>query len=641
MTEINYSKIPEILKEKNAWCVWRYEKRDGKPTKVPRRPYSLTGAKSNHPHTWVSYEIAVDCCEKRKLAGIGYFLHDDDCGVDLDDCVINGVISDEAKEIIAALNTYAEISPSGTGVKLLGRATLPPADRKKDNYEVYDKSSPRFFALTGNHVEGTPTTINDCQEPITAFHAKYIARPKKAEKAGEKHHSQILTPTDTSIVEKLRNQSDGQLMSALLDGDSDFLISMGYGKDGGLDRSRCDFRLATAIGFYTDCREQLTRIFETSGLDLSKWHKRKDYQEKIISAALAPDRERFSGVFPADSSGVDDVINPFPSDAKYVYTIPELYKLPDPEWLIEDHFQTNSLNVIVGAPGCCKSFYALSMGLCVSTGLPFLGHKLKQGGVMYVCSEGSSHMKFRCKAWFADNNVTIPTNFHVANRSFDFCNDKDTEYFLSLCKGKLQMIIVDTLSRNFGGGDENSPRDMGAFLHNMDVIRIRTGAAVVIIHHTGKDASKKERGHSKLRGAADTILLLDFTNVNKTGVLIKCDKQKDAPEFERYSLLKKEHTLGTDANGKPITSLTLAVEDKLLLKWRLLKKEIKELFYQLKDRFNADSFTKADAAKVSTVSTATTYRYLTQMEQEKVIEKAKGGFILSHDFLNLVFDNSL
>ena len=93
----------------------------------------------------------------------------------------------------------------------------------------------------------------------------------------------------------------------------------------------------------------------------------------------------------------------------------------------------------------------------------------------------------------------------------------------------VKLIIIDTLARSFGGGNENAPQDMGEFIKGCDDLMHEFGAVVAIIHHTGKDSSAGARGHSSLFGALDTCITIK-KNSNK--MLVHCEKQKDAPEFD-------------------------------------------------------------------------------------------------------------
>jgi putative DNA primase/helicase len=154
--------IPVPLRLRNQWCLWKFETREGKPTKVP---YQCDGkpAESNNPETWSEYASAERRYVKRGYDGLGFMFAVDDglCGVDLDGCrdKETGKVADWAREIILAFGTYAEMSPTETGVKLFclgkspfdrGRRLTVKAEKicdKEPGIEVYDRG--RYFAVTG------------------------------------------------------------------------------------------------------------------------------------------------------------------------------------------------------------------------------------------------------------------------------------------------------------------------------------------------------------------------------------------------------------------------------------------------------------------------------------------------------------
>src|SRR5689334_4707982 len=118
-----WENIPVELTERDQWVNWRYETRDGKPTKVPiNAQYPEHNARADHPDTWAPLDRVREVAEQRGL-GAGFVFQEGGgiVGVDLDRCVVrapsNGVVIEPwAREIIDRLDSYTEYSPSGTGV---------------------------------------------------------------------------------------------------------------------------------------------------------------------------------------------------------------------------------------------------------------------------------------------------------------------------------------------------------------------------------------------------------------------------------------------------------------------------------------------------------------------------------------------
>jgi primase-polymerase (primpol)-like protein len=150
--------IPAELRARPQWIVWRYEQRDGKRTKVPYEAVDpQSRASSTDPDTWSAYAYAVKAVERGAADGVGFVFSPDDpyCGVDLDACrdPATGKVHPAAARIVLDLDSYTEVSPSGTGLHVIACAVLPgerhstsktPWDGK---LEIYDQA--RFFTMTG------------------------------------------------------------------------------------------------------------------------------------------------------------------------------------------------------------------------------------------------------------------------------------------------------------------------------------------------------------------------------------------------------------------------------------------------------------------------------------------------------------
>ena len=120
----------------------------------------------------------------------------------------------------------------------------------------------------------------------------------------------------------------------------------------------------------------------------------------------------------------------------------------------------------------------------------------------------------------------------------------------------VRLVVIDTLARCFGGNDENDARDMGAFIEGCDVIKQKTGATVLVVHHSGKDEAKGARGSSSFRAALDA----EF-NVKREGegqaLILSCTKMKDAEEPERKAYDLRTAELYTDEDGEMVCSLVV------------------------------------------------------------------------------------
>lgn len=180
-----FENIPEELKARSQWVLWRKQKKKNNPTQFDKIPISPKGCAMNahDPENWLSFD---DVSRFHRLDfgdGIGFDLttHDHFCGIDLDHVrdPATGHLEPWAAEIVRACDSYTETTPSGEGVRIWMKGVLPgPGDKSKirKGFEIYDHG--RFFTVTGEHIPGSPTTIEDRQELIDRYYHEYF--PEKA-----------------------------------------------------------------------------------------------------------------------------------------------------------------------------------------------------------------------------------------------------------------------------------------------------------------------------------------------------------------------------------------------------------------------------------------------------------------------------
>jgi primase-polymerase (primpol)-like protein len=171
--ELNLNKIPEELKSRNQWVLWKFAERDGKFTKIPLNPRTGGPAKTNDPATWGTFDEAVSAWRRNGMPGVGYVFSADDpfTGVDLDHALVDGSPRLCAQVILEQLASYSEISPSGRGAHVILKGTLPPGRNRRTfpcglGFEAYGRL--RFFTITGAHLAGIPTKIEDRQAELTS-----------------------------------------------------------------------------------------------------------------------------------------------------------------------------------------------------------------------------------------------------------------------------------------------------------------------------------------------------------------------------------------------------------------------------------------------------------------------------------------
>ena len=262
-----YENIPNELKQYPNWVCWKGspDPRPDDPNhlkKTPINPKTGGGAMSNNPDTWSDFDAAVKAAEN--YTGIGFmFGNSPYFGVDVDKVEPeirefldggNGIVS----EFVNALQSYAELSPSGKGIHIICRGTLPKRGRRKGNVEMYE--SGRFFTVTGSSFGGY-SEIRDCTERIKPLHEKYIGGGLK-EPVPKTRNLAPLPTTAGEVVALAAKAKNGATFSALFGGD----IS-GYPS-----QSEADMALCNMLAFWCRCdAELMDAIFRQSGLMRDKW----------------------------------------------------------------------------------------------------------------------------------------------------------------------------------------------------------------------------------------------------------------------------------------------------------------------------------------------------------------------------------
>ena len=214
------------------------------------------------------------------------------------------------------------------------------------------------------------------------------------------------------------------------------------------------------------------------------------------------------------------------------------------EWLIHKVLPKKGFAALYGPPGSFKSFIALDLAAAIARAQPWMGQESSpsdNGAIIYIAGEGHGGIGARIKACRIHHGIDNGAPIYVLRHQVNLRSSADDINTLMLSIAQLQedrgfvidLIVIDTLARAFGGGNENSSEDMGAFITSCGHLQQVFAAALLVIHHSGKDQAKGLRGHSSLLGAVDTELeLLRFDDQPRGVVTIS--KQKDGEDGVRY-----------------------------------------------------------------------------------------------------------
>jgi len=229
-----------------------------------------------------------------------------------------------------------------------------------------------------------------------------------------------------------------------------------------------------------------------------------------------------------------------------------------PEWIIKGVLPHADLGVLYGASGSGKSFVALDMAYAIARGVQWRERRVKQGRVLYIAAEGGGGVAMRLKAYRQFNEIYDSSPIGIMHAAPNFMSSEDiTDVVRAITKAEgIDVIIVDTFAQVTPGANENGGEDMGVALRNARVIREATGAMVLLVHHSGKDASRGARGWSGIRAAADVEM--EVARIEDSHVrVLRVSKQKDGDDTFEWGFTLETVMLGEDSDGDPITSLVV------------------------------------------------------------------------------------
>lgn len=271
--------IPDELKDRAQWVLWRYEHRPGqhKPTKIPynaRQPQRRADA--TNPSTWSPFALALARYEERACDGIGFVFSEDDpyTGIDFDGFDPNDV-PPWTYEQLRSLNSYTELSPSRRGTHTIVRGQVPGPRRRKGGVEMYDRA--RYFTFTGWHIEGLPVIIEERAGELATLYAEVFG----SDDVHNVRKRDTSNPLPDTLLEKALAARNGDKFERLFyRGD----------KTGYASASEADQALANLLVFWCGGDALLADdYFRQSALMRSKWDERrgaKTYGARTIDNAL-------------------------------------------------------------------------------------------------------------------------------------------------------------------------------------------------------------------------------------------------------------------------------------------------------------------------------------------------------------------
>lgn len=575
----NPTNIPQSLKAMPRWAPWQavWSSKRNKYDKIPYHAngYGLSTAK---PEKWMTFEVALAAlrANPKRYDGLGLVLTGIKglVGTDLDGCIHNGVVADWAKDIVDNLGSYTEVSPSGKGLRVFN---LGAQDRDWNNHdvgiEVYGGNDARFLTITGQHVPGTPKFVRGAPANALAM--------LEAQYAKERVKATVLDLNMPELLDDLALPDVSEL--GLPYRTTDFLL------EGTCKRDRSDEVHAAGIALYaaglSDAQVFSVLCNNQFAMECALDHRRQDperaamylWREQCLKTkpkaasrvASMDDFEDVSTTKDAAGAGSGEGVNsthtPGPEKTKakgrFAFVQAADYLKRDPVvWAVKGVLPQAEMGAIYGESGAGKSFLALDLAMAIARGVPWRGHKVKQGSVAYVCAEGAGGFALRVQAYCEFHGVDIATlPLYILGDAPNLLEKTDVKEVVGELKalGKLSVVFVDTMAQVTPGANENSGEDMGRVLAHGKAMHRALKAMIMWVAHAGKDTGKGLRGWSGIKGALDVEICTERAGEHRAATVTK---MKDGQgEGKEYGFALDTVVLGKDEDGDDITSCVLKV----------------------------------------------------------------------------------
>jgi KaiC/GvpD/RAD55 family RecA-like ATPase len=560
--------IPALLTGLNQWIVWKaVPKNDDKIGKIPIDPVSGRAINPHDPANHMSFEKATAIHQSGVGSGIGFDLtgdavcHDAGChplylvGLDFDDLGGNREKTEYARSVYKRLSCYREISPSGNGVRMFFLSRQKPRTGHSERCEIY--TSDRFLTVTGQKGRGS---INDATEAFLQIEKEFWPEAGKDRRSNVYSFPRSFFDLNRVLIgnewaEEGQNIAKVEHALSYIPADCPYdtwrniiwaLASLEWG---------CGQELAEAWSSKSakhwddddgeEARRAIALLFDSykpeRGITVGTLLHRA-YENGL----RRPERQSIA-LFP-------ETLEAKPEGGVRRFKIlsrDELDALPPMRWTVRGVLPETGVAAIYGEPGSGKSFLALDLAARISSGLPnWFSRQITQRDVVYAALEGGRGIKQRVAAWDAENGVRAD-RIKVLNESFSLLTEADVSEFTEAVAEACApggVVIIDTLAQATPGADENAGKDMGLVLQAAQSIARALSGLVILVHHSGKDASRGLRGHSSLNGAMDAVIAVERDRQSERRSW-RVTKMKDADDGATGMFTLELHHLGDDGSG--------------------------------------------------------------------------------------------
>lgn len=570
---------PEPLRALPGWLAWRYESHEAepKPRKVPyyvsgTRRYGEQGGPKDRSQL-VTFAAARDAAVRGNYDGVGFALLPDwgITALDVDHCVDpDGNLPPEIEEIVQ--KTYAEYSPSGTGIRAFFFGALGNNKSRADatRYGLETFSSNGFVTFTGNvlpHVD------------LLGYEDRVVPLPQPLIDLCEARFGSASTrdfdPDDFMAGKEPRLGLTVERMQELLDALDPDMSREDWIRVGMALHHECEGD-DTGFDLWNDWSELGGKYPSREALE-AQWdsftRRAGSSRRQVTMASVIKMAKEAQSDRPTEAASREEV---FAKAEAIMAELPQksagrfgpvpIYDLTlrEPmDWLIKGVLPKGRLGVLFGASGSGKTFVALDLAFAIARGNAWRERRTLKGNVVVIAAEGGNGIGKRGEAYskYHEFDLRDVGNLHVITAAPNFLDSDDISEVIAEIKnlGHIDAIIIDTLAQVSPGANENTSEDMGRVLANINLLHDACGAMNLVVHHAGKDLSKGSRGWSGLKAAADVqIEVLRHDNGARE---MHLEKMKDGEDGLRWGFNLEIVELGVDADGDPITSCVVVEAD--------------------------------------------------------------------------------
>lgn len=536
----NFENIPLALRS-HPFVNWRAE---GPPDQKQRKVPYIAGttnsrASSTDPATWRTFDEATASYVQGGYTGIGIVLNGSGLvGVDIDHCVTDGVPEPAAMALLEQLGAgYIEMSPSGTGLRAFGYAENLERGAKGKfrglDIELYSKG--RYLSVTGKCIKSEPIgTLNHFAELADRIRADKVVNPHTGEPT-------IAAPDErhAKLVQRILS---GEVFHDSLRDLAASLVATGMQSGAAVNHLRAlmDASQAPRDERWKARRAQIPALVSSASL---KYGLPVDFSALLVERAT-------------EGPTTGETVSTEPR-FKFL-TADDLRGMPPLRWRVRGVLPAVGLAALFGPSASGKSFLAFDLATAIAEGRPlWFECRVQPAAVLYICLEGEAGLSLRARAWEVRHQRKVPDGLRMMMPPFNL-TDLSSVHELAALIPSSAVVFIDTLNRAAPTADENSSKDMGEILEAAKLLQSLIQGLVVLVHHTGKDASRGLRGHSSFFAACDAVVEVsrgeDFREW-------KVSKSKDGADGGSNSFDLEVIELATDEFGDAITSCVIVQND--------------------------------------------------------------------------------